>query len=51
MNIKIFKLKNNNVDNLPNNFYIGVRFVSNIVFPNRELMKGYNSFDSKKIKI
>ena len=39
-----------NIDNLPNNFYIGVRFVSNIVFPNKRTdEKGYNSFDSKEI--
>lgn len=48
---KFSKLKKiMNVDNLPNNFYIGVRFVSNIVFPNRRTdEKGYNSFDSKEI--
>ena len=48
---KFSKLKKiMNVDNLPNNFYIGVRFVSNIVFPNRRTdEKGYNSFDSREI--
>ncbi len=40
-----------NASNLPNNFYIGARFVSNVVFPNRKINEyGLNSFTNKKIK-
>lgn len=36
--------------NLPNNFYIGTRFVSNIVFPNGKVGdKGFDSFTEKLI--
>ena len=34
-----------NINTLPNNFYLGTRFVSNIVFPNMKTDdRGYNSF-------
>ena len=46
---KLFK--NLNVSDLPNNFYIGTRFVSNIVFPNTKINEeGYKSFTPDKIK-
>jgi superfamily II DNA or RNA helicase len=39
-----------NVSHLPNNFYIGTRIVSNIVFPNRKLGKtGLKSLTNEKI--
>ncbi len=39
------------VFDLPNNFYIGARFVSNVVFPNKKIGKvGFGSFSSLKIK-
>lgn len=38
------------VKNLPNNFFIGTRIVSNIVFPNRKINeKGFASFKGDKI--
>lgn len=44
------QMKEMNIDSLPNNFYIGTRFVSNIVFPNRKIdIRGYNSFEGRKI--
>lgn len=44
------RLREMNVDTLPNNFYIGTRFVSNIVFPNKKTdVRGYNSFCGKSI--
>jgi len=44
------KLNEMNVDTLPNNFYLGTRFVSNIVFPNMKTDdRGYNSFEGKEI--
>ena len=46
---KLFK--NLNVSDLPNNFYIGTRFVSNIVFPNTKINEeGFKSFSQEKIK-
>jgi hypothetical protein len=43
-------LKEMNVNTLPNNFYLGTRFVSNIVFPNMKTDdRGYNSFEGKHI--
>jgi superfamily II DNA or RNA helicase len=43
-------LKSLNVSDLPNNFYIGTRFISNIVFPNRKINdEGFDSLTSKKI--
>jgi len=40
-----------NVTDLSNNFYIGTRFVSNIVFPNQKINEhGYESLSDKKIK-
>jgi superfamily II DNA or RNA helicase len=48
--IKSSKKKDMNVDNLPNNFYLGTRFVSNVVFPNRRTdERGYNSFCGRDI--
>ena len=48
--IKKIKKKYINVSELPNNFYIGARFVSNIVFPNKYTnIDGFNSL--KKIEI
>lgn len=44
-------LINLNVSDLPNNFYIGTRVVSNIVFPNKKINStGFNSLTDKKIK-
>lgn len=38
------------VSNLPNNFYIGTRFVSNVVFPNKKIgEEGFESFKGKYI--
>ena len=43
-------LKSLNVADLPNNFYIGTRFISNIVFPNKRINdEGFNSLTKKKI--
>ena len=42
---KRYKKNDMNIDNLPNNFYIGTRFVSNVVFPNKRIDdKGCDSF-------
>jgi len=39
-----------NVDNLPNNFFIGTRYVSNVVFPNKLVDdKGFKSFEGNAI--
>ena len=49
---KIAKTKKNNidVDLLPNNFFIGTRYVSNIVFPNKKIGDdGLESFTKMKI--
>ena len=44
------KLKEMNVDTLPNNFYIGTRFVSNIVFPNFKTdNRGFDSFKGSSL--
>jgi hypothetical protein len=44
-NISKKSLKEMNVNTLPNNFYIGTRFVSNIVFPNKKTdERGFSSF-------
>lgn len=43
-------MKDLNVSDLPNNFYIGTRVVSNIIFPNKKLGKqGLKSLTEKKI--
>jgi superfamily II DNA or RNA helicase len=43
-------LKDLNVSDLPNNFYIGTRMISNIVFPNRKINdSGFKSLTNKKI--
>jgi hypothetical protein len=48
---KITKSKLLNVNNLPNNFFIGTRYVSNIVFPNKKVGEaGFKSFTKKKIQ-
>lgn len=40
-----------NAVDLPNNFYIGARFISNVVFPNKKVNEfGFDSFTHKKIK-
>uniref|UniRef100_A0A6C0EAM7 Helicase ATP-binding domain-containing protein n=1 Tax=viral metagenome TaxID=1070528 RepID=A0A6C0EAM7_9ZZZZ len=40
-----------NVSQLPNNFFIGTRYVSNIVFPNKMINEeGFKSLTDKKIK-
>lgn len=45
------ELENLNVSDLPNNFYIGTRVVSNVVFPNRKINdSGFRSFTDKKIQ-
>jgi hypothetical protein len=42
--------KSLNVSQLPNNFFIGTRYVSNIVFPNKLINdEGFNSMTKKKI--
>jgi Superfamily II DNA/RNA helicases, SNF2 family len=44
-------LKSLNVSDLPNNFYIGTRMISNIVFPNKKINNdGFNSLTNKKIQ-
>lgn len=44
------ELENLNVSDLPNNFYIGTRVVSNVVFPNRKINdSGFRSFTDKRI--
>lgn len=44
-------LKDPNVTNLPNNFYIGTRIISNIVFPNKKINEtGFNSLTTNQIK-
>lgn len=44
------ELENLNVSDLPNNFYIGTRVVSNVVFPNKKINNsGFKSFTDKKI--
>lgn len=54
-NTKKFKktlksLKSLNVSDLPNNFYIGTRVISNIVFPNRKINdEGFDSLTDKRI--
>ena len=43
-------LKDLNVSDLPNNFYIGTRVISNIIFPNKKLGEaGIKSLTDKKI--
>lgn len=43
-------LKSLDVSDLPNNFYIGSRFISNIVFPNRKINDdGFESLTKQKI--
>lgn len=43
-------LENLNVSDLPNNFYIGTRVVSNVVFPNKKINdSGFQSFTNEKI--
>lgn len=45
------ELENLNVSDLPNNFYIGTRVVSNVVFPNKKINNsGFRSFTDKRIK-
>lgn len=45
------ELENLNVSDLPNNFYIGTRVVSNVVFPNRKINdSGFRSFTDKRIQ-
>lgn len=40
-----------NASDLPNNFYIGARFVSNVVYPNKKINEyGLNSFTDEKIR-
>jgi superfamily II DNA or RNA helicase len=44
-------MKSLNVSDLPNNFYIGTRVISNVVFPNQKINDdGFNSFTNKKIR-
>lgn len=43
-------LKSQNVSDLPNNFYIGTRMISNIVFPNKKINEeGFKSLTTKRI--
>lgn len=47
---KELALKSLSVRNLPNDFFIGTRVVSNVVFPNRKIgEEGFVSFKKKKI--
>lgn len=42
--------RNLDVSDLPNDFYIGTRVISNVVFPNKEINdNGFKSFTAKKI--
>ena len=44
-------LKSLDVADLPNNFYIGTRVISNVVFPNKKINEeGFGSFTDQKIK-
>lgn len=44
-------LKSLDVSDLPNNFYIGTRVISNVVFPNKKINEeGFLSFTENKIK-
>lgn len=44
-------LKSLDVADLPNNFYIGTRVISNVVFPNKKINEeGFLSFTDKKIQ-
>ena len=44
------EIENLDVSDLPNNFYIGTRVVSNVVFPNKKINdSGYRSFTDTKI--
>lgn len=46
----ISKSKSLDVSDLPNNFYIGTRMISNIVFPNKKINDdGFDSLTDKKI--
>src|SRR5439155_2010425 len=46
---KIFKQAD--IIDLPNNFFIGTRIISNIAFPNMSIgEKGYNSLDDRAMK-
>lgn len=50
LNVKHTKKNNLDVDLLPNNFFIGTRYVSNIVFPNKKVGdEGLESFTRMKI--
>jgi superfamily II DNA or RNA helicase len=43
-------IKSLNVSDLPNNFYIGTRMISNIVFPNKKINdEGFDSLTNKNI--
>jgi len=54
--VKTFKKKKKKIEesltvkNLPNNFFIGTRIISNVVFPNRKINElGFKSFRGKNI--
>lgn len=41
-----------NLKDLPNNFFIGTRFISNVAFPNKYTgEKGYNSFNGENLSL
>jgi hypothetical protein len=49
-NIKYRKITDS-VKDLPNNFFIGTRIMSNVVFPNRKIGDdGFRSFKGKRIE-
>lgn len=52
VNLSLIPSKNEviNASDLPNNFYLGTRFVSNIVYPNKKINElGYDSLTDDKI--
>jgi superfamily II DNA or RNA helicase len=50
--IKDKKKSDGNLKELPNNFFIGTRFISNVSFPNKYIgEKGYNSFLGENLKL
>ena len=44
--------KNLNVGELPNNFFIGPRIISNVAYPNKDINeKGFSSWTGSKLKL
>lgn len=52
MKIKDSVFKEGQIRNMPNNFFIGTRLISNIAFPNKGIGEiGYNSLTDNKMKL